>query len=229
MAASDDGGSARSISRDSIVETALRIADTRGLENLTIRAISAELGIGTMSLYSHFRSKDELLDGIADHVLGRFELPEPGLDETPERAIREIADAWRVTMRRHPCIVQMLLSRVSDGRDAMNRALEAPLARLVNSGIPPELAVKCYGFLIVSAIGFFSYQHPRPWGRDDTGERDELRRQRQHFYSSLPIPDFPVLVELSSLAVDLPSDDQYDFGVECLVQLVAREVNQPSH
>lgn len=224
MSAVDNQGGARSLSRESIVETALRIADSRGLGHLTIRAISTELGVGTMSLYSYFRSKDELLDGLADYVLGQFELPEYQAQETPERAIREIAHAWRITMRRHPCIVEMLLSRVSDGREAMKRALEAPLARLVETGMPPNVAVKCYGFLIVSAIGFFSYQRPRPWGDPGTGELQELRRQRQHFYASLPISDFPFLVELSPIAVDLPSDDQYDFGVECLVRYVNLEL-----
>jgi hypothetical protein len=127
----------------------------------------------------------------------------------------------KVTVRR---IVQMLLTRVTNSREAMRSALDAPIGRLVASGIPEELAIRCYGFLVVGAVGFFSYQQPRPWGHQDNDDQKELIRQRQHFYASLPMSEFPNLVAYSHLAVELPADVQYEFGIDCLVRSVNAEL-----
>ena len=224
MVEQQNGSSQRGLSREAIVETALAVADEHGIDKVTVRRIATTLDVGTMSLYSYFRSKEDLLDAVADCVLGRFELPPTATAETPEEAIRAIAAAWRTTMRDHPSIVQMLLTRVTNSREAMRRALDAPIGRLVASGIPAELAIRCYGFLVVGAVGFFSYQQPRPWGHQDNDDQKELIRQRQHFYASLPMSEFPNLVAYSHLAVELPADVQYEFGIDCLVRSVNAEL-----
>ena len=48
-----------------VVEVALTLAESGGLEALTIRRLAKELGVTPMALYWHFRGKDELLDGMA--------------------------------------------------------------------------------------------------------------------------------------------------------------------
>src|SRR4028119_2254718 len=48
-----------------VVEGALALADAEGLGAVTIRRLAKELGVTPMALYWHFRSKDELLEGMA--------------------------------------------------------------------------------------------------------------------------------------------------------------------
>ena len=48
-----------------MVGRALALADAGGLDALTIRRLAQELGVTPMALYWHFRSKDELLVGLA--------------------------------------------------------------------------------------------------------------------------------------------------------------------
>ena len=47
--------------RDAIASVAVRIADTEGLDALSMRRLAAELGAGTMTLYHYVHTKDELL------------------------------------------------------------------------------------------------------------------------------------------------------------------------
>ncbi|URN00973.1 TetR/AcrR family transcriptional regulator [Actinomadura madurae] len=68
---------ARTLTRERIVETAVRIGDSESLDTLTVRRLAGELGVGAMTLYSYFRNKEEILDAMADHVLGGMELPPP--------------------------------------------------------------------------------------------------------------------------------------------------------
>ena len=51
--------------RTRALEEALRIADSEGLDALSIRRLADGLGVKGASLYHHFKDKDEILDGVA--------------------------------------------------------------------------------------------------------------------------------------------------------------------
>ena len=212
------------LSADRIIEAALRISDAEGdIDRLTVRGIAADLGVGTMSLYSYFRSKDEILDGMADRVLGGMQFPDEP-DAGPAEGLRTVAQAFLSTMREHPSVVRILATRLTSSPVALRGAMEAVLQRLVDAGIPGPLAVRSYGFLITYAIGFVSYQTPRPWGAATTDQTAELRRQRSHYYAGLPIDDFPHMVKFADLIVDVAGDEQYALGVEAFIASVLAEI-----
>src|SRR3712207_3087264 len=71
-----------------VVEGALALAEAEGLGAVTIRRLAKELGVTPMALYWHFRSKDELLDGMAARI---FE--EVGL------AVVDASAAWQEQLR----------------------------------------------------------------------------------------------------------------------------------
>ena len=58
-----------------MLRRAIALADTGGIEALTMRKLGQELGVEAMSLYNHVANKDEILDGIVDLVFGEIELP----------------------------------------------------------------------------------------------------------------------------------------------------------
>src|SRR5690606_31640784 len=96
----------------------------------------------------------------------------------------------------------------------------------VDAGIPGLLAVRCYGFLITYAIGFASYQTPRPWGGLPGDEGAEQRRQRSHFYAGLPIEEFPLVVELADEVAELASDAQFAAGLETYIDSTVRMLDR---
>ena len=48
----------------------IELADRDGIESISMRRLAQELGIEAMSLYTHVRNKDDLLDGMVDAVIG---------------------------------------------------------------------------------------------------------------------------------------------------------------
>lgn len=64
------------LDRAAIVETALRLLDEVGLDQLSTRRLAAELGVKGPSLYWHFRNMAELRDLMADSLLTEV-LPAP--------------------------------------------------------------------------------------------------------------------------------------------------------
>ena len=88
------------LSRERILETAIRLADEEGIESLTMRKLGQALGVEAMSLYYHVPSKAELVDAIVDVVVGEIELPPD--DDDWRTAIRSYAIAAHDVFIRHP-------------------------------------------------------------------------------------------------------------------------------
>src|ERR1700722_19464910 len=62
------------LSKRAVVGRALKLADADGLDALTIRKLAQDLGVTPMALYWHFRSKDDLLEGMAEQVWSEIEV-----------------------------------------------------------------------------------------------------------------------------------------------------------
>ncbi|MCO5992070.1 TetR/AcrR family transcriptional regulator [Actinoallomurus rhizosphaericola] len=90
-------------SRAQITEAAVRIADAEGLEAATMRRIAAEIGAGAMSLYRYVPSRDDLLELVADRLMGEIDVE--GMPSGDWRAdLTRYADGLRAMWLRHPWI-----------------------------------------------------------------------------------------------------------------------------
>jgi AcrR family transcriptional regulator len=97
------------LSRDSVLQTALRLADRDGLDALTMRALADELGVEAMSIYYHLPNKDAILDGAVEVVfaeieaeVGGFGVPTTTDAATWAPALRERILGARRVLLRHP-------------------------------------------------------------------------------------------------------------------------------
>jgi AcrR family transcriptional regulator len=206
------------LSHAQVLEVAIRIGDNESLDVLTMRRLAAELGVGTMTLYSYFRNKNELLDAVADEILGSLVLPAMR-GFSLEDGVRLVCHSLRDMMRAHPSVVRLFSSRTTRSERAMRGSYEQVIEALIELGLDADRAVHAYGALLVYALGFSAYELPRPWGRDPSVDESagELRRQRRLFYEALPKRDFPSMVGLSHVLVTLPSDEQFDWGLDLII------------
>lgn len=60
------------ITRLQILETALQLLETEGIDGLTMRKLADALNIKAASLYWHFSNKLSLVEGMADHIVRRL-------------------------------------------------------------------------------------------------------------------------------------------------------------
>jgi TetR/AcrR family tetracycline transcriptional repressor len=96
--------------RTEIAEAALALVDREGLDALSMRRLAAELGLGTMTLYGYFATKDELLDAVvARAATGTRPIQVP--DGPWQQRLRTLARAWHRNLARHPSLVQLRLRR----------------------------------------------------------------------------------------------------------------------
>ncbi|MGY1630692.1 TetR/AcrR family transcriptional regulator [Geodermatophilus sp. SYSU D01186] len=97
------------LSRERVLRAAVQLADEAGIDAVSMRRLAQELGVVPMALYKHVASKEELLDGMVDVVIGEFEAPDPSLDW--RTAVRERVLSARRAVLRHPWARQAIESR----------------------------------------------------------------------------------------------------------------------
>src|SRR4051794_33451260 len=98
------------LSREVVADRALALADAEGIEAVTIRRLATELGVTPMALYWHFRTKEDLLSGLADRVLDAVEVPERSGDWSAD--IRTALVALVTAMRPHPQVAHLVAERM---------------------------------------------------------------------------------------------------------------------
>jgi TetR/AcrR family tetracycline transcriptional repressor len=77
----------RGLSLDRIVTVTLELVDEQGIGAATMRAVSARLGVRSMSLYRYVRDRDELLDAVVERIVNE-------LAGDPEVLLHPV-DGWR--------------------------------------------------------------------------------------------------------------------------------------
>ncbi|WP_282701572.1 TetR/AcrR family transcriptional regulator [Streptomyces sp. CC219B] len=147
------------LSTDRIVETARALVDTEGLAAVSTRRLAAELGVSGPSLYNHFRTKDEILEAVADSVSAQVDLSmfEDGRDW--RTALHDWAVSYRAALRAHPNIVPVL-ARGPGRRPAALRLADAVYGAMVEAGWPAAQATSIGAlmryFIMGSALGSFA-------------------------------------------------------------------------
>jgi AcrR family transcriptional regulator len=98
------------LSKERVLDTAVALADERGVDALSMRKIAQALGVVPMALYKHVTNKNELLDGMIDVLVGEIDPPAMGADwKTTIR--RRVLSARRMLLR-HPWAPAVIESRV---------------------------------------------------------------------------------------------------------------------
>jgi AcrR family transcriptional regulator len=97
------------LSRERVLAAAVALADREGIDAISMRRLSSELGVVPMALYKHVANKEELLDGMLDVVVAGF--PPPRTDVGWKEAVRERILAARESLLRHPWASRVMETR----------------------------------------------------------------------------------------------------------------------
>ncbi|MBM4265453.1 MAG: TetR/AcrR family transcriptional regulator [Deltaproteobacteria bacterium] len=89
------------LSRERIVTAALAVIERAPETKLTLAAVASELGVATMSLYTHVRNREELLEAVRAAALAKFEFV-PKVDDDWERQLSQLLHALRQHAARYP-------------------------------------------------------------------------------------------------------------------------------
>jgi AcrR family transcriptional regulator len=138
------------LTRERIVLAALDVIDLEGLAAVTMRGVADALGVQAPSLYNHVRSKEELLDAVAESVMQQVDAS--GFERL---AWREALEAWAWSyyeaLVAHPNLVPHLAAAFGRLDTALARA-DQVYAGLLTHGWTPSRATR-----IAAAIRYAVY------------------------------------------------------------------------
>jgi AcrR family transcriptional regulator len=191
------------LSRERVLQAAVSLADSGGLEALTMRRLGEDLGVEAMSLYKHVASKDDLIDGMVDLVFAEIALPPDDVDW--RTAMRDRALSARAALNRHPWATALMQSRTSPGAATLHHH-DTVIGTLRRAGFPVELTAHAFSALDAYIYGFAMQERSLPFETPE--EAEEVGRQ---MFARMPPGRYPHLTELTVQHVLQPG---YDYGAE---------------
>jgi AcrR family transcriptional regulator len=134
---------------DEIVTAAVQIFEESGLDAVSMRSVSARLGVSPVPLYSRIGNKEALVDAIAHRLL---------VDLAPPSAADEPWDGYAVRWTRE---LRARLARARDsrliltaGRDAYVEASRPLVEAMRAGGMSADAAVQACRILMWATVGF---------------------------------------------------------------------------
>ena len=161
----------KGLTRDVLIEAGLKLLNEVGLDGLTVRKLATELGVQSPALYWHIRTKQELLDGMANAIIVRAGMGPPRPGETWQEWLARRARAYRSSLLASRDGARVVSAAVRGG-DAV-RHFEQELAAMVERGFTPVQALRTITALSHYINGHV-LQEQAVAGAADSGERPDL-------------------------------------------------------
>jgi AcrR family transcriptional regulator len=194
------------LSRDKIVAEGLALIDDEGLAALTTRRLAGRLGVSGPSLYNHFATMDDLVEAMADAVIGKVDLDGLADADAPwPEAMRRWARSYRDVLAEHPNLVPVAVHGPGR-RPAALKLADAVYGATVRAGWPPreatEIGALMRFYVAGAALGSFAggfSEDPELYGED----YPHLRRAHLLASRSRDIDDAAFELGLDSLLTGL--------------------------
>ncbi|MFD0685907.1 TetR/AcrR family transcriptional regulator [Actinomadura fibrosa] len=208
------------LTREAIVETAIKLADAEGLDAVSIRRIASELGVRAMSLYTHIDAKEDILDLMYDEVAGEALIEEELPDDWREACL-QIVRRERQASRDHPWMFELARRSPRVGPNGLRHAEQtfAAVARLTDD---PEAMVAIATALDNYSLGFaIREQHTVERGECGLQSARSSMLERRYVRSLLESGEFPHLKPLLELGV--LDQDTFEQGLTWLLDGIERD------
>jgi AcrR family transcriptional regulator len=180
------------LSREAIIDVAWRIIDGEGASALSMRRLAADLGVSGPSLYHHFVSKDEILDGIVIRIYEQIEIT--GSPSDWEEILTTYAMQLRALLTAHPHVVEFVALRPVTATVGL-RIYEDVIRGLTQCGWSPALAREA--MLALESLVF---------GSALMANAPDIELDPEQRIA------FPMLAETSEGPADNPPDDGFELG-----------------
>jgi len=203
------------LGEDVVVDAALAILKSDGLEAVTMRRVAAALDTGPGSLYVYVSGREGLLEGMLDRVIATVALEAP--DPAHWRAqLHSLLGRLHEALVTHPGIAAVTLADPPTTESVLLLA-ENMLGILLAGGLhPQDAAWACDIFMLLAMAAAREDDVRHPLGRDDDdrqGQAEEIGRT----FAALPPDRFPLIVAHAAQMVTGDGEERFRFAVDVVI------------
>lgn len=217
------------LSLDQIVQAGITLADSAGLEALSMRKLAQRLGVGAMSLYRYVPSKTELLNLMVDAVMG----PDPQQKAASSAGWRRFleATAWgdRELYLAHPWVLQANWTRPVIGPNSMAE-MDLILTEIRHLPLADQQKMT-----VVTALDSFvagAVRQELLWqsaaAESGMSDHEFWRHQVPTMELAMASGRFPTMAGLSEDTFDGGWEDTFAAGLELLLDGIETRISEPS-
>lgn len=193
------------LSREVIMETALKLITERGEAGASMREISRELGVQPSALYNHVSGYDDVIAGVRELVSARIDVS--GFTDAPEQAdwstaLERWARSYRLAFAAHPPTIALLAVKPLVEGSLVGTMYDTVCGGLLAAGWPEHrvlnLVVALENFILGAAL-------------DRAASGDVLGPG-----ATADTPQF--LRAYEAREGDSPADTAFDFGLRLMLE-----------
>lgn len=199
-----------------IIAAAIELIRSEGFDALSMRKLGPRCGVGVMTLYGYFRTKEELLTAIAEQFMAEVESPDAGL-AWPDQ-IKEIFRSVRRVFLDHPELADIVARQHLNATSAF-RGAELAFAAMYRAGLSSEDAMSAFTALIAFTAGFA--QRQRHLTRNPA-----IHEQRLAKLQELPPGEFQHVSQVAAVFVTGLTDRHFEDGLDLLVRGIASKAGK---
>ena len=200
------------LTRERVIDAAITVMDSEGLDSVTMRRVAREVGVEAMSLYNHVHDKDDLLQGVCERIMASYEFPD-GYDDWVDRA-KAGARSWRRLLQAHPDLLRLFAEMHGPAPSSPEslRPTEFALTMFREAGLADRDVVQAFHAFGGYIQGFVMM------------EAGSIKERHEDAFMGAEIPEeaFPTLAAVSHHWADCDPDEQFEFGLDLLLDGLER-------
>jgi AcrR family transcriptional regulator len=213
------------LSEDAVVDAALEILKSDGLEAVTMRRVAAALDTGPASLYVYVSGREGLLLAMLDSVAATIELEVP--DPSRWRAqLHSVLQRLHQALVAHPGIAAVTLTDPPT-TEAILRLTENLLGIMLAGRLDPQDAAWASDIFVSLVTAAASEDDVRrPGGRRDGGRQKQVDELHKTF-AGLPPDRFPLIAAHAAQMVAGVGDERFRFAIDVVIDgVIARSARR---
>jgi len=199
-----------------VQEAAIDLVDRQGLGALTMRRLGSALGVEAMSLYKHVASKEALLRGMVDRIIGQIAIPDEGAHWRD--AMTHRAASAREVLGRHAWVIGLMEAETAAGPNSM-RYVDAIIGSLLAAGFSMGDAGRAFMVLDSYVYGHVIQESSFPFATPE-----EITETVAEALEMEALSAFPNLVAMYEHALTYAHslDAQFEFGLDLVLDGLER-------
>jgi AcrR family transcriptional regulator len=207
------------LSEDAVVDAALAILKSEGLDAVTMRRVAVALDTGPASLYVYVSGREGLLQAMQDRITTAIELEPP--DGARWRAqLHSLLERMRRALAAHPGIATVSMADPPKTEPAM-RLIENLLGILLAGGLDPQDAAwgaDIFALLVTYAAIEDDVRRTHP---------DELVGELYKNFTALPPDRFPLITAYATQLVAGDSDERFRYAIDVVLDGMLARAARP--
>ena len=209
------------IPTERIIDAAMEIIDTQGVEALSMRAIAQHLDSGTATLYRNFSGRTELIGLVIDKILSEISVDSDSAAKGDwQTAVSNSAKSMLDVLIQHKGIAALLVETMPDGPNSMEQR-ERLIGLFLAGGFSAEIAARAFIAIIRFVLGFAMQV-------DDARETDRKPGQLHSTYQrGLDPYKFPAL-HAAAAYLPIGINEEFAFGLQMILSGLAQQKDAKS-